>query len=187
MANGRRYPPDSALRRRAPTRRIALLFNGQLADVQHGQPEAVAACLFKNLGRAVPYQRLLTAIGRESDNSTSRHLLRQYVGMIRNALVTNKAPYVIAVVHEVGYALCEVAEDDPLPAVSIRRSNRATQVGRNVRRLRIAAGLTQTALAKQAGMDRTHLNRLERDRLVPTLPTLKRLAKTLKVTPRSLL
>jgi transcriptional regulator with XRE-family HTH domain len=56
-----------------------------------------------------------------------------------------------------------------------------------VRQLRIAAGLTQTALAKQAGLERTHLNRLERGRLIPTLPTLKRLAKTLQVTPQSLL
>jgi hypothetical protein len=38
--------------------------------------EAVAECLFDNLGREVPYKRLLGVIGRNSDNPTSRHLLR---------------------------------------------------------------------------------------------------------------
>jgi transcriptional regulator with XRE-family HTH domain len=60
-------------------------------------------------------------------------------------------------------------------------------MGKNVRHLRIGAGLTQTALAERAGVDRTHLSRLERGRLMPTLVTLRRLAKTLRVTPRSLL
>jgi ribosome-binding protein aMBF1 (putative translation factor) len=70
---------------------------------------------------------------------------------------------------------------------SVRRDEGASEMGRRVRQLRIAAGLTQTALAKRSGMDRTHLSRLERGRLMPTFPTLKRLAKTLQVTPRSFL
>ena len=36
-------------------------------------------------------------------------------------------------------------------------------------------------------MNRTHLSRLERGRLMPTVPSLQRLAKTLRVTPRYLL
>jgi DNA-binding XRE family transcriptional regulator len=95
-------------------------------------------------------------------------------------LLASDSPYFVAVIKEVGYGLCEIAKNP-------RRDDGALEMGRTVRQLRIAAGLTQTALAKRSGMDRTHLSRLERDRLMPTLPTLKRLAKTLQVTPRSLL
>jgi len=52
-----------------------------------------------------------------------------------------------------------------------------------VRHWRIAAGLTQTAVAKRSGMNRSYLSRLESGRRNPTLATLERLAKTLKVTP----
>jgi ribosome-binding protein aMBF1 (putative translation factor) len=68
-----------------------------------------------------------------------------------------------------------------------KKDEGASEMGKNVRHLRIAAGLTQTVLAKRPGTDRTHLSRLERGRLMPTFPTLKRLATTLQVTPRSLL
>jgi transcriptional regulator with XRE-family HTH domain len=56
-----------------------------------------------------------------------------------------------------------------------------------VRQLRIAAGLTQTALAKRSGMNRAYLSRLESGRQNPTLVTLKRLAKTLEVMPGAFL
>jgi transcriptional regulator with XRE-family HTH domain len=82
--------------------------------------------------------------------------------------------------------LCEVAKN-PRHGGGVRRDEGASETGKAVRQLRIAAGLTQTALAKRASMDRTHLNRLESGYAVPTIPTLKRLAKTLQVTPRSLL
>jgi transcriptional regulator with XRE-family HTH domain len=58
-----------------------------------------------------------------------------------------------------------------------------SHLAKNVRHWRIAAGLTQTAVAKRSGMNRSYLSRLESGRRNPTLATLERLAKTLKVTP----
>jgi DNA-binding XRE family transcriptional regulator len=101
-------------------------------------------------------------------------------------MLSDKAPYVIAVAQEVGYALCEVA-DRPRSTETIRRSNGASQLATNVRRLRMAAGLTQTELAKLSGMNRSHLCRLEGGGRKPTVDTLARLAKALKVAPGSLL
>lgn len=164
--------------------------NGRLVPLVRGRKwnrlEAVAECLFDNLGRGVPYNRLIRTIGRKSDNSSSRHLLRQYISTLREMLRADNSPYFVTVVKEVGYGLCELAKN-PRHAVNIRRDDGAAEMGRKVRQLRVAVGLTQTALAKRSGMDRTHLSRLERGRVIPTLPTLKRLAKTLQVTPQSLL
>ena len=101
-------------------------------------------------------------------------------------LLTNKSPYVIAVVHDVGYVLCERAEN-PRHISRTRRKKDVSQLGRNVRQLRVAAGLTQTTLAKRSGMNRAYLSRLESGRQNPTLATLERLAKTLEVIPESLL
>ncbi len=131
------------------------------------------------------YWRILAAIGRNSDNSSNRHLLRQYISVLREMLITADAPYVVAVVKEVGYALCKLAEN---PRHSARkRRNDVSQLARNVRHLRIAAGLTQGALAKRAGINRSQVSRLEAGHRKPTLDTLARLAKALQVTPRSLL
>jgi DNA-binding XRE family transcriptional regulator len=180
MANGRRLSLITVQRKA----------NGRLVPLITGRRwnklEAVAECLLDNLGRGVPYNRLSKAIGRKSDNVSSRHLLRQYVSTLREMLLASDSPYFVAVIKEVGYGLCEIAKN-PRHGASIRRDDGASETGKAVRQLRIAAGLTQTALAKRCGMDRTHLNRLERGYAVPTIPTLKRLAKTLQVTPRSLL
>ena len=58
-----------------------------------------------------------------------------------------------------------------------------SRLAKAVRHWHIAAGLTQTAVAKQCGMNRSHLSHLESGRRNPTLGTLERFAKTLKVTP----
>jgi DNA-binding XRE family transcriptional regulator len=144
-----------------------------------------AAASPRRLRRGVAYNRLSKAIGRKSDNVSSRHLLRQYVSTLRKMLLASDSPYFVAVIKEVGYGLCEIVKS-PSRTVSVGRTDGASEMGRTVRQLRIAAGLTQTALAKRSGMNRTHLSRLEKGRLMPTFPTLKRLAKTLQVTPRSL-
>ena len=101
-------------------------------------------------------------------------------------LLANKAPFVIATVNDVGYALCEIAENPRHTSMTKRRKDVA-QLGRNVRQLSIAAGLTQTALAKRSGMNRAYLSRLESGRRNPTLATLERLAKALEAMPRSFL
>jgi DNA-binding XRE family transcriptional regulator len=185
MANDRQNFSGPAIVREA-NGRLALFVDGQRADLLNRQTQAVAACLFGNLGRAVPYKRLIVAIGRKSDNLSSRHLLRQYISMLRRMLLASEAPCGIAVVQEVGYALCEIAED-PRPASRSRSGNGVSRLAKNVRQLRTAAGLTQTALAKRSGLNRSHVNRLEGDGGKPTLDTLTRLAKALRVAPGSFL
>jgi len=51
----------------------------------------------------------------------------------------------------------------------------------NLRRLRVAKGLSQEALAAEAGIDRTYVGRLERGRENPTIGLLDRLAVSLSV------
>lgn len=59
--------------------------------------------------------------------------------------------------------------------------------GRNVRRLRDAAGVSQEELAFRAGMKRTYLSDLERGTRNPSVRALGRLAEALNVTPSQLL
>ena len=54
-------------------------------------------------------------------------------------------------------------------------------VGRNVRRLRIAAGLSQAALAESMGVDRAYVSGLELGRRNTTIVTLWHIAKALGV------
>ncbi len=56
-----------------------------------------------------------------------------------------------------------------------------------LRTLRRARGLTQEQLAAKAGLSREYLARLETARQDPTLTTLEKLAKALKVTAGDLL
>jgi DNA-binding XRE family transcriptional regulator len=96
-------------------------------------------------------------------------------------LIANKAPYVITVAGEVGYGLCKLAGDSR--RISTSRSATLPELGRNLRRVRTAAGLTQTALAKRVGTDRSYVSGLEAGQRNPTALTLQRLAKVLGVTP----
>jgi hypothetical protein len=154
MANDRQRLTGPAIAR--ANGKLALFVNRPRADLLNRQTQAVAACLFDNLGRAVPYKRLVVAIGRKADNLSSRHLLRQYISMLRQMLLASEAPYGIAVIQEVGYALCEIAED-PRHASRSGSGKGMSRLAKNVRQLRIAAGLTQTALAKRSGLNRSHL------------------------------
>ncbi|WP_372003869.1 helix-turn-helix transcriptional regulator [Tistrella mobilis] len=54
------------------------------------------------------------------------------------------------------------------------------RVARNLRRLRVLRGLSQEALAVDAGVDRTYISRLERRLENPTVAVLDRLAGALK-------
>jgi transcriptional regulator with XRE-family HTH domain len=53
-------------------------------------------------------------------------------------------------------------------------------VARNIRRIRVARGLSQEALAEDAEIDRTYVSRLERNLENPTVLVLERLAAALK-------
>ena len=52
-------------------------------------------------------------------------------------------------------------------------------VARNIRRLRVARGLSQEVLAVDAEIDRTYVSRLERGLENPTVAVLERIAKAL--------
>lgn len=58
-------------------------------------------------------------------------------------------------------------------------------VGQNVRRLRIAAGLSQAALAERMNVDRAYVSGLELGQRNPTILTLWHISKALKVELRS--
>lgn len=55
----------------------------------------------------------------------------------------------------------------------------AFELGRRVRELRVQQGLSQTELARRAGMTQPALARFEAGGTVPTLPVLERLARAL--------
>ena len=58
-------------------------------------------------------------------------------------------------------------------------------VGQNVKRLRLAAGISQAELAARMGVDRAYVSGLEQGNRNPTVVTLWHLAKTLSVPVRS--
>ena len=51
----------------------------------------------------------------------------------------------------------------------------------NLRRMRVAKGIAQEALAVDAGIDRTYVSRVERNLENPTVGVLERLARALNV------
>jgi transcriptional regulator with XRE-family HTH domain len=57
-------------------------------------------------------------------------------------------------------------------------------VGQNVRRLRIAAGISQARLAERMGVDRAYVSGLELGQRNPTIVTLWHIGKALGVTLR---
>lgn len=60
-------------------------------------------------------------------------------------------------------------------------------LGVNVRKLRLAADLTQEQLAAEAGMERSYLSDLERGTRNPSVAALGRIAEALQVEPHLLL
>ena len=58
-------------------------------------------------------------------------------------------------------------------------------IGRNVKRVRIAAGLTQAKLAERMGVDRAYVSGLELGQRNPTVVTLWHIAKALDVKLKS--
>src|SRR3954452_1627478 len=59
--------------------------------------------------------------------------------------------------------------------------------GRRLRQIRIACGLSQEDLAHRAGLHRTHISLIERNRRSVRLETLERLAAALRVEPAALI
>ena len=59
--------------------------------------------------------------------------------------------------------------------------------GTNLRRCRLAAGLSQEAVAERMGVDRAHVSSMERGQHNVTLMTLGFVAQALKIDPADLL
>ena len=60
-------------------------------------------------------------------------------------------------------------------------------VGRNVRRLRLASGMTQEQFAERSGFSQQYISDLERGRRNPTIVSLFELAQALGALPVALL
>ena len=58
---------------------------------------------------------------------------------------------------------------------------------KNLRTFRTDKGMSQEALADAAGLDRTYISALERERYSVSLDTIGRLAKALQIEPAKLL
>jgi transcriptional regulator with XRE-family HTH domain len=59
--------------------------------------------------------------------------------------------------------------------------------GRNLRRARERAGLTQEEVAERSGVHATEVSRMEANKRDPRISTLQRLAKAVEVSPSDLL
>lgn len=53
--------------------------------------------------------------------------------------------------------------------------------GRNVRKLRVALGVSQEEFADRAGLHRTYISGMERGKRAPTIEVVEKLAKALNV------
>ena len=62
-----------------------------------------------------------------------------------------------------------------------KRARPLMSFGKNVRRLRDASGLTQQGVAKKADLDPTYISGIERGVRNPSLLSITRLAKALRV------
>jgi ribosome-binding protein aMBF1 (putative translation factor) len=68
---------------------------------------------------------------------------------------------------------------EPGAAEAYDAARLAFELGRRVRELRVQQGLSQTELARRAGMTQPAVARFEAGGTVPTLPVLERLARSL--------
>jgi transcriptional regulator with XRE-family HTH domain len=67
------------------------------------------------------------------------------------------------------------------PRIRARDQKVAAQFGKHLRAARLAAGLTQEALAERAELHPTYISNTERGYSCPTIYTVARLAKALKI------
>jgi transcriptional regulator with XRE-family HTH domain len=59
-------------------------------------------------------------------------------------------------------------------------SNSAKKLGANIRRIRIARGMTQGDLCRKLGVDRAYMSNVENGKKNPTLATIERIALALE-------
>jgi transcriptional regulator with XRE-family HTH domain len=64
---------------------------------------------------------------------------------------------------------------------------RERSLGRRLREARLSAGFSQSKLARASGVPKTRLSRYENDHIIPSLTTLKKIARALKVSEGALI
>jgi transcriptional regulator with XRE-family HTH domain len=74
-----------------------------------------------------------------------------------------------------------------LDAVKVKQTAFAIQFGERVRELREGRGLSQEALAFEAGLHRTHISLIETAKRSVRLETIEALARALKVQPAEMM
>lgn len=62
----------------------------------------------------------------------------------------------------------------------------AKEIGKNIRKFRLAAGLSQNDLVALSGLEKPRISRYENGHHVPSIQTLERLAKALGVKPNEI-
>ena len=66
-------------------------------------------------------------------------------------------------------------------------SNSAKKLGQNIRRIRLAKGMTQGDLCRKLEVDRGYMSNVESGKKNPTLSTIERIAKALDVSIEELM
>ena len=66
-------------------------------------------------------------------------------------------------------------------------SNSAKKLGDNIRRIRLAKGMTQGDLCRKLEVDRGYMSNVESGKKNPTLSTIERIAKALNVSIEELM
>jgi len=69
----------------------------------------------------------------------------------------------------------------PLPLASSDPHTLSILIGTAIRTMRVRRGLSQSVLASKANMNRTHLSRIERAKLTPSIALLVRVSAALSV------
>jgi DNA-binding XRE family transcriptional regulator len=111
---------------------------------------------------------------QSSKTSTSSLHPWQILLHCSEAKFTIKAVHTNTHTYQVAAAMKTASNDDGMVDIH-------AVLGRQVRRLRKEAGLSQDVVAEQCGLFRTYLSRIERGVANPTLSVLAALAKTLGV------
>lgn len=88
---------------------LALVINGRRVDASQTKL-AVMNALRDHMGHVVPYALLCQILGYEIVEQRHLHTLRQYIQWAKRTLDAHGPSCMIAVVPEVGYALCAIAD-----------------------------------------------------------------------------
>jgi len=89
--------------------KLAVFVKERRANLTPAQA-ALLACLHENSGHVISYERLGQALGFKSTRKQERNIIKQHMVGIRKTLAAHKAPCLIAIVPDIGYALCRWLE-----------------------------------------------------------------------------